>query len=384
MQEIKIETELTQLAHEKESLYLYGAGALAQRILDILPADGRIEVKGILVTDISENPADVRGIPVMPAHQHIHEAFVLVAAGGKMRDDMVAYLEKEGCRDFAALDCALEKKLLSSRQDLKKQMREIQNYIWRTTPHPTLQRCIVNIIDHCNLNCAHCDHFSSIASPREIPFAQIDRDLRRLRDLLGDRVGTLRVMGGEPLLHHELDEILKSCREVFPDSPIDIFTNGSLLSTESESFWTLCRDADITLQVTKYPVQIDYEKAEKIAGEFGETVKTLYHEPLDLSGSQDPTRSFMKCSRAVNCSMLSEGRLYPCTMAGCVQIFNEKFGKSIPLTEHDGINLYEMENGDRLLEKLSRPMPICRFCDIDRITRGLPWHTTDQDIREWT
>ena len=199
-------------------------------------------------------------------------------------------------------------------------------------------------------------------------------------------------MGGEPLLHHYLEKIIRCCAEVFPDNQIDICTNGSLLGKKPPEFWKICSNYNVTLQVTKYPVNIDYALAEKKAREYnvryvywagGDTVKTLYHEPIDLSGSQDPVLSFMNCSRAVNCSMLSEGKLYPCPLAPCIHIFNSKFNTNIPLTENDGINIYDVGSGDELLERLSRPMQICRFCDIEHYTSGISWHRTTQSIEEW-
>lgn len=144
--------------------------------------------------------------------------------------------------------------------------------------------------------------------------------------------------------------------------------------------------------MTKYPINVDYAEIEKKASNEnvilnyyggGETIKTLYHIPLNLNGNGDCTYNFMNCTHAQECAMLSEGRIFPCTVAPNIHIFNEKFGYSIPVTEYDGIDIYKIENGQNLLMELSKPIPFCRFCNVKGRTFGHTWHRTAEDIKEW-
>ena len=204
------------------------------------------------------------------------------------------------------------------------------------------------------MNCWGCDHFSAIAESRYEDCKRINRDLERLRELIGDRVERIAVMGGEPLLHLQITDILQSVREIFPEPEVRLSTNGTLLLKMDDNFWNVCRDNKVTISVTKYPITYNYEDAEKTANRHkvkytyyneGDSVKTSYHIPLDTEGKQDTTESFINCFHANDrCNMLSEGRLWTCTVAPNMRIFAKHFGVDIPMTEDDGIDIYSVKN----------------------------------------
>jgi len=112
----------------------------------------------------------------------------------------------------------------------------------RLTPQEQLSYFILNIVDHCNLRCKGCDHFASIAEERFVSLEHIKRDLARMSILLNGNVKRIGVMGGEPLLHPELKQILISARVYFPDTLIQLVTNGLLLLRQDEEFWQICRE----------------------------------------------------------------------------------------------------------------------------------------------
>src|SRR5437016_2453711 len=70
--------------------------------------------------------------------------------------------------------------------------------------------CELPIVRHCNLACRSCTHLSPVLPRHCTDPAEIARDLA----LLGRHyhVRTARVMGGEPLLHPKLIEILTLLR----------------------------------------------------------------------------------------------------------------------------------------------------------------------------
>ena len=67
----------------------------------------------------------------------------------------------------------------------------------------------VHLVEHCNLNCAGCDNFSSLANPKFLSANEFESDLVRLKDLFGDNCQRIYLMGGEPLLHPELVKFLE-------------------------------------------------------------------------------------------------------------------------------------------------------------------------------
>jgi MoaA/NifB/PqqE/SkfB family radical SAM enzyme len=89
--------------------------------------------------------------------------------------------------------------------------------------HPILAHIIP--MRRCNLSCTYCNEYDRVSAP--VPTEEM---LHRI-DLLG-RLGTqiITISGGEPLLHPELDEIIRAIRS--HDVIATIITNGYLLTPE--------------------------------------------------------------------------------------------------------------------------------------------------------
>lgn len=91
------------------------------------------------------------------------------------------------------------------------------------TDHPIMAHIIP--IRRCNLSCAYCNEYDTYSKP--VP---LDIMLRRI-DLLGNlRTGVITLSGGEPLLHPELDDIIRGIRK--NATLAGLITNGYLLTAE--------------------------------------------------------------------------------------------------------------------------------------------------------
>ena len=61
----------------------------------------------------------------------------------------------------------------------------------------------IDITDKCNLNCAGCNHFSSLTKdPFFYDIVQLEKDVKRMSELF--IIGMVRILGGEPFLHPQL------------------------------------------------------------------------------------------------------------------------------------------------------------------------------------
>jgi len=121
---------------------------------------------------------------------------------------------------------------------------------------PVLAYLEMHLTTHCNLRCKGCSQFSPIA---DISFAKVsdhERDMKQL-SILFSNIETIRLIGGEPLLHPEIEQFLNITRKYFVNSNICIATNGSLLQNMSESFWEACRINNIKINWTVYPPFFD-------------------------------------------------------------------------------------------------------------------------------
>lgn len=273
---------------------------------------------------------------------------------------------------------------------LEDELYEANEKIKRRMPRKQL-KFAVDLAEHCNLNCQNCDHFAPLAREYFTDLKQYEADLKRIQELFGDNVAQIDLEGGEPLLNPQSVDFIKVTYAYFPKALINIFTNGILLPKMEEGFWDICRQCGVVLEVTKYPIALDYDRIEHLAKEKGvvlhyfggNVVKTSRHQPLDLNGGQDQWESFCSCFLANECIMLKKGRLYTCTVLPNIEHFNRYFAKDVEVSAKDSIDIYEAESAQEILEFLCHPMPACRYCKVLERTGGHIWGTSKRAIEEW-
>ncbi len=100
------------------------------------------------------------------------------------------------------------------------------------------------ITRNCNARCKHC-HLGPPLSEHQITPDQIGRICRELRPVLA------QVSGGEPLLHKDVEDIIRAIRNPGHDPLIFVTTNGSLLTPER--FRRL-----VEAGVDEYSLSLDY------------------------------------------------------------------------------------------------------------------------------
>ena len=104
-------------------------------------------------------------------------------------------------------------------------MRELRAIVKAlvSTKHPFLVHIIP--IRRCNLACTYCNEFDDFSPPVDL------QEMKKRLDILAD-MGTsiITISGGEPLLHPELDEIIRHIRK--RGMIAGMITNGFLLTKE--------------------------------------------------------------------------------------------------------------------------------------------------------
>ena len=263
----------------------------------------------------------------------------------------------------------------------------------RLSPQNQLSYFVLNILDHCNLKCKGCDHFASIADERFVALDDIKKDLTQMSKILKGDFRRIGIMGGEPLLHPQLKEILISTRLSFPKTLIELLTNGILLLKQDEDFWRICREQNIIIANTRYPINLDYKAMKETAAahgvmfEYGRGTEKFprysYKKTLDIEGNQNPTKSFIECFGDNMYPLLMEGKLYGCTIAPNVRHFNKRFGTNMKLEDGDFLDIYSIEKVSELLNFIGNPKPFCRYCDISNRSYGHKWERSRQEMSEW-
>lgn len=250
----------------------------------------------------------------------------------------------------------------------------------------------VDLTAHCNLNCRCCSQFSCIAEEEYMDIEEMERDFQRLSSLFQGEVRYLYLIGGEPLLHPQINECICIARRYFPTGKVAVFTNGMLLLRMGDRFWSNCRENCITIIVTKYPIGLDYRsiikkaESENVAFEFfgsSQDYKYMTNLGLSLTGKQDITESFSNCVEANNCVKLRKGKLYTCTRPVAIYRFNKFFGEQLEVSEEDYIDIYKASTKEEILDRLANPIPFCRYCDILGERKAMNWGKTEKQIEEW-
>ncbi len=287
-------------------------------------------------------------------------------------------------------DCEIKK----SQNTIKNLENKYNSAVNKLTPQKSLRSFAYHLADHCNLQCQNCDHFSPVAEKKLASIESYEKDIKRLSELCNKKLEIIKLMGGEPLLHPDIIKFMQISRQYFPDTRIEIVTNGILLNQQNEDFWHACQKLDITIVPTKYPINVDYDKAKETAinhdvkyeyfNNNENVVKTSYHIPLDIEGKQNCGENFINCFHANWCVMLKDGRLYTCTIAPNIEHFNRYFGQNIPLTDKDSIDIHKANSIEEILEFIARPIPFCKYCKVSARTFQHQWGTSKKDIKEWT
>ena len=211
-----------------------------------------------------------------------------------------------------------------------------------------IDRIEYSITDNCNLNCAYCCHYAPIATKYFVRLDKFEDDITQLAVLTnqGKDLGTLGLLGGEPLLHPDLIEMCYHARIMLPYSRIRITTNGLLLKKLSKPDLCCLRRFDVEVLISKYRDTDNFDEMANLLEEYRIVHKFCQNDNLvlfakygmDETGSQDKEESHNKCElwkEYYTCHELREGKLYPCSQIARAAVLNKRFGTNFKVTENN-------------------------------------------------
>jgi hypothetical protein len=194
-----------------------------------------------------------------------------------------------------------------------------------TTPYPLVDgkisaaRLELGVAEHCNLACRSCNHLSPVMPKRFLDAATLRRDLELLSRSY--HVESVRLLGGEPLLHRGIVELIAVIRGSGIGDSIAVVSNGVLLPRMGADFW---RSVDF-VHVSLYPgnelsPEAQHECRER-AQAHGTVIKFYSPHWFRESYAELGTRS-SAVARAIydsclvvhkwRCHTLADGRLFKC------------------------------------------------------------------------
>jgi len=230
---------------------------------------------------------------------------------------------------------------------------------------PTIESIGIQIVDHCNLNCRGCLHFCHKGQePYFYPAQQYQKDLKRLHEIVN--INTIRIYGGEPLLHPQLCDFLCISRKEFESANIYILTNGLLLNKITDDLVEIINDCNIHIQWSKYPV-FDDEKFETIIDFLNnKCIKyeinniEQFYTCFDINGGISPRDAFDRCN-GKNCHIMQNGKISICPAPMVNKImknlgFKEDFSDGL-------LNIHDVSiTSEKLMRFLNTPNSACSYC----------------------
>lgn len=248
-----------------------------------------------------------------------------------------------------------------------------------------------HITDHCNLNCAGCSHFSPLCKPWTEDLETFKKEWSIVYDKKL-QIRRIRILGGEPLLNPDLDKMLIYLRSLFPDSDINVVTNGILLKQQKPKLLPIFQKNNISITISVYPgLGLDLQNIL-----YGFPKIEVYNKAqfwnisLQKESTFIPKNAFQGCFSATDahCSYLKNGRIYPCPILPNIPHLIEYFPelKNFPIgkvdVEEGGITIKD-HSIEEIESFLTKENQICSFCNVWRAKQPGPWHRTNYELTEW-
>lgn len=243
---------------------------------------------------------------------------------------------------------------------------------------PVIGYIEMHLVNHCNLNCRGCSHMSNVSPVDFIEEDYFEKEIEILNSKFN--VQTIRLMGGEPLLHPRISQLVAVTRDILPYSRIELVTNGLLLVKMTDEFWENIRDKDIVVSVSSYkPTMhisdgiIELFERHNIKYIFDVSSKQKddknyvfeFHKGLGHKKTHDGNKSSKVCF-GKNCYFYKDFKISKCAYPALIHLLNEKFFTSYVVEQDDFIDVRNINDGWDALKKLTEPMDFCSYCIEER------------------
>jgi hypothetical protein len=179
----------------------------------------------------------------------------------------------------------------------------------------------------------------------------------------------LKIVGGEPLLHPQLVDLLKITRELKVAPETSITTNGHLIRRMPEEAWGLFEMLTVSIYpsppLSKETLRFIHAKAKehsiRVSWKVQDKFVTL--DRVDKANYDQAKETYKGCWIHHRCNSLKNGRFYSCTRPQYIQKFAANPGRFAD----DGVDLYSVDEADlsKVLQKhllSEEPLNSCFLC----------------------
>ena len=280
----------------------------------------------------------------------------------------------------------------------------------------------VYITNVCNYSCNHCQSLNNYAFKGHQRWADYKQKYYELSGKIN--IDTIQIIGGEPTLNPDFEKWVDGISTLWPDSKLQISTNGSCLNKLTSdiyqillrhkgTLWITCHDAQLYNRfldfsktflnevvsdtyddsVKSYDWRNEYEKSKT---DSSIKLKTVSRKLIDKNGVEvilDWSQSFVPSVMDVvdnqslelmhnsdvgqahdicnfkTCHQINKGKLYKCPLVSVLPDFLDQF--KVNMTDSDRLLAYSYspldseDSEDSVLEfikNINDPIPQCKFC----------------------
>lgn len=258
------------------------------------------------------------------------------------------------------------------------------------------------ITNVCNLTCEGCNRFNSFKFKGWQSWQEWQDIYQRWSQEID--LGTITIMGGEPLLNPEFYRWIEGISALWPRTQVLIASNGTQLHRHQKLYDILAKNSCIGINVSIHNKMHKRQIIEKVknflTGPFEYLADTTkYRESLEIIDSRsirikifynwwfhqgaiitdiesgvltlhnsDPARAHDIC-HSKTCHHFDRGRLYKCGPSALFSVFDQQIGLQlsaadrmlIKTTPSIGID-DTLEKKKQFLQYINEPIPQCKFC----------------------
>lgn len=381
--------DMISFCKKYQKIYIYGRAPQQEYLAKYLHMCD-IEIAGYVVTKLKAGDNEnyiykrltVEEITTVLKEQNVG---IIIGLPDKHYHEIIPMLRKQGFEDYFIMT-EYNKRAIASQMHVRNR---------RTLGFE------ISLADHCNLSCQMCDHFSQLSEESFADVAIFERDIKRMGELFGHQCGPITLLGGEPTLHKDLIKCIKIVRKEFPDAVLGILTNGVLLleweNSPNGNLWEACKEYDVRIEVTVYPIKLDFEAIEAKAKEYDVDLimsSNIHAEELsmikkisdkhtmDLKG-EVPKLYFINCLYFNKFNVLKDGRLYMCPIAAHIDILNNRFNTDFELREEDSLDIFAINSWEDIANWTTNYIPFCRYCDLKNWNPHSEWKASSKTLDEY-
>lgn len=273
------------------------------------------------------------------------------------------------------------------------------------------------ITTSCDLACPGCDRFIDYNHNWTEDFDEIKANMAKWSKHLDP--DNLTLIGGEPLIHPRIYDIIEETRNHFDHATIEVYSNGLLLPKKKRLFKILKKLGNCKISITlhnrdekirdtiwnnikKYLLDLDswrlvrenYWACGSIELEVTDPTKGGWYDyRRDLKGvlkpwqDNDPESSYKNCSANIY-PIIYKNRLYKCPPISMLQTHAEKYNMLDdedwkPYLEYRGLGHgCSEEELNSFVDNIMKPHEICRMCpanpELKQQPEALVKHTIER------